>query len=283
MDILKFSEQIISKLKNDLAFLNLDGENKLVQFESAFYLVDKALDKVKLFINDYEFNSDKEEIEFFKNHMSFFLKESVYYSELFNLESIKPAGPIIEIRKFYEKELNSVQEYLQENQNLYNYLLLKKENQDKVFFLRSAQAPIYKPNLFWQTLDTRYCTVYTLYCARIMGSLALSKYFQKQLAVFSNPQKQTTKYNGTALKWTGKKADLVELVYALKTSGVINHGNAGISEIVISLAEFFGTELKGYYRTFIEIRSRKKNRTIFLERCRDSLETYMMSFDGNEK
>ena len=174
MDILVFSDRIITRLKNELDVLKLDGENKLTQFESAFRLVDRAMDEVKLFMDHYEFVSEVEEIEFFKSRMTYLLRESVYFSELFNMESIKPAGSKKEIRKFYERELLSVKEFLQNNQNLYNYLLMKKENQDRVFFLRSAQAPVYKPNLFWHTLDTRYCTVYTLYT--VQGSWGLFRW-----------------------------------------------------------------------------------------------------------
>ncbi|MEB2778609.1 RteC domain-containing protein [Algoriphagus sp. D3-2-R+10] len=280
MGILTFSDRIITGLKNELGVLKLDGENKLIQFESAFHLVDRAMDKIKLFMDHYEFVSEEEEIEFFKHHMTYFLRESVYFSELFNMESIKPAGSKNEIRKFYEKELLSVQEFLQNNQNLYNYLLMKKENQDRVFFLRSAQAPVYKPNLFWHTLDTRYCTVYTLYCARIMGTLALADYIQDQLLVLHDTKNPIEEERNSPLFWTGKKADLVELVYALKTSNAVNHGNARVSELATFMAEVFGKELQDYYRTFLEIKSRKKNRTVFLDQCKENLEAYMNSFEA---
>ncbi|SFB35584.1 RteC domain-containing protein [Algoriphagus aquimarinus] len=282
MNIIEISIQILSNLKRELSILKLDGENKLIQFESAFHLVDKAMDKIKLFMDKYDFVSEQEEIEFFKHHMSKFLKESVYFSELFNMESIKPAGPEHEIRKFYEKELLSVQEFLQNNQNLYNYLLMKKENQDRVFFLRSSQAPVYKPNLFWHTLDTRYCTVYTLYCARIMGTLSLAGYIHDQLLILNDAQDSVGEDKNPSLYWTGKKTDLVELVYALKTSNVINYGNASVVELATLMSEVFGKELQGYYRTFLEIKSRKKNRTVFLDHCRVNLEAYMDSFEAKE-
>ncbi|WPR77937.1 RteC domain-containing protein [Algoriphagus sp. NG3] len=280
MGILTFSDRIITRLKNELSVLKLDGENKLIQFESAFHLVDRAMDEIKLFMDQYEFVSEEEEIEFFKSRMTYFLRESVYFSELFNMESIKPAGSKNEIRKFYERELLSVKEFLQNNQNLYNYLLMKKENQDRVFFLRSAQAPIYKPNLFWHTLDTRYCTVYTLYFARIMGTLSLAAYIHDQLLVLNGAQDSIGEDKKPSLNWTGNKADLVELVYALNASNVVNYGNASVVELATVMSEVFGIELQGYYRTFLEIKSRKKNRTVFLDRCIESLEAYMDSFES---
>lgn len=280
MTIIQFSTQILAKLKKELDVLKFDGENKLIQFESAFHLVDRAMDKVKLFLVTYEFLSEEEEVEFFKHHMSHFLKESVYFSELFNMESIKPSGPENKIRKFYENELVSMREFLRTNQNLYNYLLLNKENQDRVFFLRSAQAPIYKPNLFWHTLDTRYCTVYTVYFARIMGTLALVDYIDGQLRALKGFGDSVVPVTRNRLYWTGKKSELVELIYALKVSDAVNHGNASVADLASSIGELFDRELHDCYRVFLGIRDRKKSRTVFLDLCKERLDAYMEGKDG---
>ncbi|MHA7129249.1 RteC domain-containing protein [Algoriphagus namhaensis] len=273
MTIQEYSRQISSKLEHDLSILTLDAENRLIQVESAFYLVDHALDELKRFLATYEFESEEEEIEFFKNQMSEFLKESVFYSELFMIESSKTPGSSKELKRFYETERAAMRKFLKENQNLYNYLLLKKENQDKVFFLRSAQAPIYKPNLFWHTLDTRYCTVYTLYFARIKGTIALMDYIHEQLRELNGAGDPDWK-KSNPLNWTGKKVDLVELIYALKVSGVLNHGRADLTQIAGFFEKFFGVSLSDLYRTFSEITVRK-NRTAFVEFLRDRLEYYI--------
>lgn len=274
MTIQEYSKQISSKLEHDLSVLNLDAENRLIQFESAFYLVDRALDNLKKFLGSYEFNSDEEEIEFFKNQMSELLKESVYYSELFMIESSKTPGTSKELKRFYENEQAAMRKFLKENQNLYNYLLLKKENQDKVFFLRSAQAPIYKPNLFWHTLDTRYCTVYTLYFARIKGTVALMDYIHEQLRLLNGAEDTDLKKSSSFLNWTGKKVELVELIYSLKLSGVFNNGRADLMHIAGVFEKLFGIQLNDLYRTFSEICVRK-NRTTFLDQMKIRLEEYI--------
>ncbi len=274
MTIQEYSKRISSKLEHDLGVLNMDAENKLIQFESAFYLVDRALDELKKFLATYEFTSDEEEIEFFKNQMTEFLKESVFYSELFMIEASKTPGTSKELKRFYENEQAAMRKFLKENQNLYNYLLLKKENQDKVFFLRSAQAPIYKPNLFWHTLDTRYCTVYTLYFARIKGTVALMDYIHEQLRLLNGLDESDWKNGISSLNWTGKKVELVELIYALKLSGVFNHSRADLVQIAGFFERFFGVSLTDLYRTFSEITVRK-NRTAFLDNLKYRLEDYI--------
>lgn len=280
MSIINYCEQVSSNLERDLGILMLDGENKLIQFESAFYMVDKALEKVKTYLSSYEFTSEEEEVQFFKMKMTEFLKESVFYSELFNMESLKPPGPKKEIKRFYEKELRSIQDFLQNHQNLYNYLLTKKTNQDRIFFLRKAQAPVYKPNLFWHTMDTRYCTVYTLYFARIKGTLALSRYIHHQLKIINGEPEMGAYQKKNPLQWTGKKVELVELVYALKHAGVLNHGRADLKEIARKMGTFFGMNLQDFYRTFTEISVRKKSRTAFLDFMQERLTEHIEKGEG---
>ncbi|MBS4040990.1 MAG: RteC domain-containing protein [Flavobacteriales bacterium] len=275
MKIQDYSRQISSKLEQDLSVLTMDSENKLIQFESAFYLVDQALERVKAFLATYEFASEEEEIQFFKNQMTEFLKESMFYSELFNLESSRTPGTNKELKRFYETEQAAMGKFLQANQNLYNYLLLKKENQDKVFFLRSAQAPVYKPTLFWHTLDTRYCTVYTLYFARIKGTVALMDYIHEQLRILNGEEEGEAKKPASSLNWTGKKVELVELIYALRQGGVLNHGRLGLKQIASHFEKIFGVNLQDFYRTYNEITFRKKSRTAFLDFLKDRMEEYI--------
>ena len=73
------------------------------------------------------------------------------------------------------------------------------------------------------------------------------------------------------LNWTGSKTNLIELVYALQSSGSINSGTADIKEIALMLERVFNIDLGNYYQTFTEIRSRKSNPTKFIDNLKESL------------
>ena len=73
------------------------------------------------------------------------------------------------------------------------------------------------------------------------------------------------------LFWTGSKTDLIELVYALHSSGIINSGTADIKEIASVCELIFNIDLGNYYHTIIEIRSRKSNVTKFIDKLKESL------------
>jgi len=73
------------------------------------------------------------------------------------------------------------------------------------------------------------------------------------------------------LFWTGNKVDLIELIYALHATGVVNSGTADIKGIASIYEQMFNIELGDFYRTFLEIRSRKINNTKFIDSLKDAL------------
>ena len=83
----------------------------------------------------------------------------------------------------------------------------------------------------------------------------------------------------SSLSWTGNKADLIEIIYALQTIGVFNKGEASIKEIATVFEKVFHIELGDYYRTFVEIRSRKINQVKFIENLKETLLKRMQYLD----
>lgn len=71
--------------------------------------------------------------------------------------------------------------------------------------------------------------------------------------------------------WTGSKIALTELLYALQTEGIFNNGSADLKIIADFFEENLGVDLGQYRRSFLEIRSRKENRTKFLDTLKQNL------------
>jgi hypothetical protein len=73
------------------------------------------------------------------------------------------------------------------------------------------------------------------------------------------------------LFWTGNKTELIELIYALQSSGAINSGTADIKEMASLFEQIFNIDLGNYYHTFIEIRARKGSKTKFIDKLEEAL------------
>ena len=58
------------------------------------------------------------------------------------------------------------------------------------------------------------------------------------------------------LKWTAKKTDLIELLYALDAAGCFNSGKASLNQIATYFEKVFNTDLSHFPRDFYEMRIR---------------------------
>ncbi|RHR64370.1 hypothetical protein DWW79_04480 [Alistipes sp. AF17-16] len=82
------------------------------------------------------------------------------------------------------------------------------------------------------------------------------------------------------LKWSGSAIDLAELIYALFLSQSLNNGDIPIKEIAVCFEQFFHIKLDGVYQRFSKARSRKKERTSFINKLLDMLTNRMDELDG---
>ena len=83
------------------------------------------------------------------------------------------------------------------------------------------------------------------------------------------------------LNWTGSKVDLVELIYALHHSKIINAGNSDVKELAVSLGKIFNIEIEdNIYRIYQDIKSRKHVKAKFLNTITENLNNKMMEEDN---
>jgi hypothetical protein len=61
---------------------------------------------------------------------------------------------------------------------------------------------------------------------------------------------------------------------------MVNNGTASINELAKSMEALFQKDLGDYYRTFLEIRERKKSPTKLLDTLKTSLMNRMIEADG---
>ena len=80
-------------------------------------------------------------------------------------------------------------------------------------------------------------------------------------------------WKGETLRFADYTA-LIELGYALVSSGDINHGNIEIKEFMNYLSTMFNIDLGGYYDAYIAMKERK-DRTSYLNKLIENLSKRM--------
>jgi hypothetical protein len=115
--------------------------------------------------------------------------------------------------------------------------------------------------------------------AKILGNTRTITYLKKKLNPLEVASENSKKEEST-LKWTGAKVDLVELIYALHASTMINNGNVEIKQVATAMEQLFGVDVGDYYRIFLEIRMRKSNQSKLLDILKTSLHNRIIDVDG---
>lgn len=118
----------------------------LKKAQLSFNIVEKHLQSLKEFITSHPFKSKEEEIKFFKEIKPQFLKELVYFSELYSIEELKPNGSERKQKKYYEQCLVNIQIFFDRNRQPYNYYRTGQVDSDGHFFVRTATDILANPD-----------------------------------------------------------------------------------------------------------------------------------------
>jgi hypothetical protein len=276
--IISIAEQLLSELTEDLRLFTETGIAGVKKLSAKLNRIHDATDRLKAALKTHPFTGDEEEIRFFKYLKPRFYAERLYAVEVFTIEhGITTLDGVL--KTYYERELNVVRRFFDQHRFLYQYYLLDGTELDTSYFMRGVRPPsVFLPDA--PDFDPEFSTACDYLFARFICAERVQEYLLEKLYPSAADVKQPGK-NELQLKWTGNKAELVELAYSLHLSGQINNGTADIAAIINWLEVTLGADLGRYYQTFLEIKARKMiSTTAFLDRLRDSLRQYVSEGDA---
>lgn len=276
------------KAKANLIFMemaerinNIKPVNILERAESSYNIVKEAIASLNEFVAQYTFETIDEEIDYFKKIKPQFLKEKIYYVELFYLESLKPNKDKDSIRQYLNDHLKANDQYFERHRTFYNYYRSGRTHHDQLLFVCSTE-PSFLPTGGTIEKDSFLSQGHSFILARLQALEIINNYIQNEINILNNSS-IINKKPGT-LTWTLPKAALIELLYALESIGAFNHGQADLKTIFNAFQEYCSIDLGNYYAVFQQnIRIRKKSRTTFLDSLKEFIERRMDDSDENPR
>lgn len=245
-------------------------------------IIQKYLVDMKAFILDAGFSSVTEEIDFFKRIKPRFYSHLIYYHKLLQIELGRPSAGKKAERKYLNREVAKLENFFRKYVYLYRYCRSGADFLDTRFFTRGNAELIPGVESYGVDTDPLFTTGYDFIVAKMQANELLQQYLEQEIHHLQVAQQVTPHSDKLQrISWTASKASLIELVYALQSTGVFNNGKAALSEIAFFLENMFQIKLGNYYRVFQEIRIRKKNRTQFLDEMKDRLIQKMDYTDEN--
>ena len=282
----EFTSALYKEMETNIEKVSLSQVNDLQSLRNSSFIILQALSALKDYIANNEFIDKAEEINFFKNIKPKFLSKLIYYHKAFEMLSRLPFSSSSDVKNFYLKELDKMSEYLNENKEFFSYYRSNSSLFDEVYFLRKEPESWLLLNFDDYETDLNFTTIYDHKLSKIIAFEYLSELIKdsiNKLDLKKNIISNQTAGKKQKVTWTASKVSLIELVYALQSTGSCNNGTIDVKNLAIHMEHFFNIDLGNYYRVFQEIRIRKASRTNFLDQLRDRLIKRMDESDENPK
>ena len=255
----------------------IDVDNGNISVEVVLDVVEflqRSLEDMRTYIVNHPFSNKEEEIYFFKHIKPEVLSRLLYFTEIYNTEMRKPHGSIEVLKKYYNDRLDELTSYFESNLDFYQYYRSKATHLDSHYFVRGHIDFKLCPNCVPYDRDPEFSTCYDHKAAQILANDMLCIYLNKKLHGVDKQviiAKSRSFLPEHPFRWTATKIAAVELGYAIYAAGILNNGQADIKEIMTFMEASFQIDLGDYYRTYITMKDRKKDRTSFLNSLIKSL------------
>ena len=263
-----FAEEMLLKIDAEIESI---GFNNDITINDALHIVKYIIplyDQLRKLTVDHIFSSTEEEIYFFKELKPNILGRYLYFNKVYRIESQCPSGSNDVIKEYLNDELGGLTYFFRRNLELYQYYRSKATTYDTYYFIRGKSDIRLCCDSFQCDRDPMFSTGYDHKIAKILANEMLQIYLNKRIINLGQSEainKQAITKIPYPANWTSNKIFLIELGYALYVAGDINNGNITVKEIMNLLGAMFNIDLGDYYRGYITLKNRKKDRTLYLK------------------
>jgi len=210
-----------------------------------------------------------EEIAFFKNVKPRFYSLWQFWNDVLNIEIRVPFGNKEILLSYFESHLIKLSHLFNDQLDFCIYIRNDETRNDEYYFTRKhANGDNATP--YEMEFDKTFSTRRDYLLSRMIANEMLADYLSTRIAEIKGEQ-ISGRPPLTDLQWTSQKVHLAELIYAFHASGVFNNSQLGIEKLSRGVSELFKVDFPNIYKTFEEIRIRKKSRTAFLDSLRTNL------------
>lgn len=251
---------------NDLPDLR---ENNIDSIIKAINIVTTSISEVNIYVLSNPFQTETDEIYFFKKIKPELDGRLIFYLMLLRLRqcTVNSSESVI-----LAKQLNRIDQFYKTESAFYLYYKLDRTDFDDKYFLRKSSAKEFPYDEEHVHFDFNTNTYRSAKAARIIA-YEIFKAHVENTTLKAGVETSTRKQSRSDLDpiWTASVADFVEFVYSAHEYGLFGK-KVKISTLKNYLSNSFGVRVTNIYKTWEDIRLRKKDKTPFMRSLMSSLE-----------
>jgi len=263
-----FTQQVHEKLLIILEDLDLNYDPRILPDRRLDLIVD-SIEEIKQKLITHRFQSEDEEIHYFKSILPATLSLYIYYSDRIEWDRIRMQGSPECRYAFTDRMYSQAENFRSVHKDFYEYCRDGKTHLDRFYFLRDSPGNRDRVYSLRSIIDPCSPTIHSEMMAMLIAYSKLEH--ELKMDVAENNRTSSSKTGKSQLRWTGKQIDLIELGYGLKETGSLNNGKASLKDIFDFFEESFEINLGNTSRLFQDIIGRKTGNTIYLDLMRVKL------------
>jgi hypothetical protein len=265
-----WGQHLYAQLLDSLAVEQKEGSHVIQRSEKSVVIVQDAIDQLEREVKETTFIEQTEEIRFYKEVKPLFYSHLFFHQRIFHIEiNLPPAGTTAQV-DYLNGYLRALDQFFDQNKFLYRYLRTGQSYLDDRLFVAEPKRNALSLELYGLQGGSFFPVGFDLLVAAIKASERLYEHVAEAIRVLQHPEGGFRSAK-PKLVWTESKTALIELAYALQSSGAFNSGKADLREIIEDFQVAFQVDLGNYPRTFQEILSRKTGYTNFMDKLRERL------------
>lgn len=270
--------QIIKNYKQEILKIEESNLRNLSVLNDGLSLSVQTLNKLRKRLRAKDsFLTQEEEIVFFKFDKPFINGRIKFFSKARRFISEKPVASISKQVKYVSTVIDKLENHKMRNLEFFQYCRQCNDALDHIYFVRGNDRLDFPVDTSHYFTDPEFSTSHDNLAAQVISYDLLSNYFDLELDYLRKKRdniiiEKVSPAILNGLSWTASKTDLVEMIYALHSSGAIRNGQAEISKMAEVCATLFDINLNNFYKTYAEIKNREKDTTKFLDLLKMSLE-----------
>lgn len=275
-----FCGDFFCKIDSEILKIETTISPPICQSKQLLKYLEEKLNELCVWMENYDFKSIEEEIYFFKELKSRLTSKYIYYHKIIEIESNAPTTSKKLKIKYYKQIIAECHLGSKKDNEFYKYYRSGFTHYDHYYFTRNGTKQAINKHITRIFIDVKKCSLYDYNVALIQANDKLTEYYEEKIEQINNTASRINPIPEPNLKWNGSKVDLVELVYALHHSKVINSGNVDVKELAANLGKIFNVDIEeNAYRYYKDIKARKAVKTKFLNTIAENLNQKMVDED----
>lgn len=269
--MIQFTSRLKKEIDAKIEIIESSEISMITKSLESSRVLSEACKQLKAFILSYTFQSEEEEILFFKEIKPRLCFRLIYYRKLYNIEMDRPTGTEKQ-REYLNDLLNSINKYNGKRLDFIRYYRSGSSCFDSLYFLRGQADTEQYMETFSHEFDPNFSTNCDFKVAKILANDMLSDYLMREIETLSDNNNLimgSFGFPATKLTWKGTKAEFQEQI--LSWDNAATFGDVPFTQLHHYMQNVFNIQVDSNLSRVLDDLKTRNTPTPFMDKLKNAL------------